>query len=83
MMSITKLEKIEEGKYQLTSLPCPTCKQTLTLDVSSYAVFQLNQGAGAMTVLPDVSVDVRERFMSGFCSPCWTATFGSDEDDDE
>lgn len=82
MMSITKLEKIEEGKYSLTSLPCPTCKQTLSLEVSSYAVFQLNQGAGATTVLPDVSVDVRERFMSGFCPPCWTEMFGDEEEDE-
>ena len=81
-MAITKVEKIDEGKYQIESLPCPACKQTLKLEINGPAMFQLNQGAGAMTVLPDVTVHVRERFMSGFCGPCWIEAFGSGDDDE-
>lgn len=81
MMSITSLKKLAEDKYEIESLKCPTCKQTTIVEIGGYALFQLNQGAGAMTVLPDVSVDVRERFMSGFCPPCWTAAFADDEDE--
>lgn len=82
MMSITNARKVDEGRYEIESLHCPTCRQTLKLEIDGPAMFQLNQGAGAMQVLPNVSVDVRERFMSGFCGPCWTATFGSDDDDE-
>ena len=81
MMSVTKVEKLDEDKYQITSLPCRTCEQTISLEINGQALFQLNQGAGAMTVLPDVSVDVRERFMSGYCPPCWTALFADEEDE--
>ena len=81
MMRITKVTKIEEDKYEIESIPCRTCEQTISLEIGGYALFHLNQGAGAMTVLPDVSVDVRERFMSGYCPPCWTALFADDEDE--
>lgn len=81
MIAVTKVTKIKEDKYSIESLPCRTCKQTTSVEIGGYALFQLNQGAGAMTVLPDVSVDVRERFMSGFCPPCWTAMFAADEDE--
>ena len=82
MMTIAKITKIAEDKYEILSPPCPLCKNTTVENISGQQLFQYHQGAGATQVLPDVSVDVRERFMSGFCGSCWTAAFGSGEDDE-
>lgn len=82
MMTITKVTKLSEDKYEILSLPCPLCKKTAVEKISGYQLFQYRQGAGATVVLPNVSVDVRERFMSGTCGPCWTTMFGPGDDDE-
>ena len=81
-MVITKTVKVIEGTYAVTSLPCPVCAQTATVEIPSHSLWQYNQGALIHNVMPSESDDVRERFISGYCATCWTATFG-DGDDDE
>ena len=80
-MVITKTEKIVEGTYAVTSLPCPVCGASATVEIASQKLFFYNQGASISIVLEGHPADVRERFISGYCGSCWSNLFGSDEED--
>ena len=82
-MRTTSVTKVQEGSYEVTSLPCPKCTETLSVLITGHELFRINQGE--LNVLaPRLSPDERERFISGYCSTCWTEMFGgSDEDEDE
>lgn len=81
MMSIPKITKIREGKYAIESPICPGCNKTETVEIDGQSLFRFRQGEKIQDVMPNMSADVRERFMSGYCPPCWTETFGSDDDE--
>jgi hypothetical protein len=83
MARITDVRKIEEGRYKITSLPCPSCKTVLEVEVTGEQLFKLNQGAFMADATPELTADQWERFITGFCGPCWTNLFGDDEDEDE
>jgi hypothetical protein len=68
-MVITKTVKVIEGTYAVTSLPCPVCAQTATVEIPSHSLWQYNQGALIHNVMPSESDDVRERFISGSAPP--------------
>lgn len=72
-MNISKLEKIEEGRYAVTSAVCPECETAETIEVSSKWVFDLNQGGRVSGLLPfpEYSMALRERFISGLCEKDW------------
>lgn len=80
-MNITHVGKIAEGQYTISSLPCPRCSDTLTVEVSGNELFRINQGERNV-LAPRLSPDERERFISGYCPTCWTDLFGSDDEDD-
>lgn len=82
-MNITHIGKIEEGLYSVSSLACPVCKDTLTLELPGDKLFLYHQGAHIQQVMPDISDDERERFISGYCPSCWIEMFGDDDDDEE
>jgi hypothetical protein len=83
-MLITKLEKIVEGKYLASSMPCPKCDTApLVIELDGSKLYQYHQGASVQQVMPDLSPEDRERFMSGYCSPCWDAMFPDDDEEDE
>lgn len=82
-MRITKTEKIHEGLYRATSLPCPMCNETLTTEIEGAFLYAYNRGGSITEVFPNLSIDERERFISGYCSTCWTEMFGDDEDEDD
>jgi hypothetical protein len=67
--------------YAVTSRPCPTCNESLTIEISTEKMFLYNQGGYVQDVLNNFDVDVRERFITGTCGTCWNAIFGSDEDE--
>ncbi len=85
MATIAKLEKIEEGRYHATSLPCPMCGNSLTVELPTSNLFAYNQGASLTEVFPELAPAERERFITGTCGTCWNAMFAFDdeEDDDE
>lgn len=86
MATIAKLEKIEEGLYNATSLPCPTCGESLTVELPTSNLFAYNQGASITEVFPNLAPAERERFISGTCGTCWNAMFfifENEEGDDE
>lgn len=66
--------------YSVTSHPCPECKETFTTSVTPEQLWAYNQGAYAQNVLPHLSADERERFISGYCATCWGNTFDWDEE---
>lgn len=77
-MNITHIGKVREGLYTISSVPCPKCNEVLTLDIEGSLLFQYHQGAHISVVLPNETPATRERFITGYCDPCWTALFGSD-----
>jgi len=81
-MVITKTEKVTEGLYRVESLPCPKCQTTLAVFIDSEMLYKYNQNAPIGLVLPHLSLEDRERFISGYCPECWNNLF-PDEDDEE
>jgi hypothetical protein len=81
-VNITHVGKIAEGQYTISSLPCPRCSDTLTVEVSGNELFRINQGERNVLV-PRLSPDERERFISGYCPTCWIDLFGSDDEDED
>lgn len=82
-MFIPSVTKIEEGRYQISSKPCPDCNAVISFEIDGASLYLANQGATIQQVLPDKSNDVRERFLTGYCPECWTKIFGSDDDESE
>jgi hypothetical protein len=76
MAVFTEVSKIEEGRYLVSSLPCPDCSQVFTTEISGDRLFAFRQGAFIQEVLPNLSASERERFMSGYCGDCWKKIFG-------
>lgn len=76
--ALHNITKVTEGKYQVTSHSCPTCEESVTVELDSYKLFRYNQGALVQEVLDIYDADTRERFLSGLCAPCFTDTFGED-----
>jgi hypothetical protein len=72
-MNISKLEKIDEGRYAVTSASCPECGTSETIEVSSKWVFDANQGGRVSELLPtpEYSMALRERFITGLCAKDW------------
>lgn len=69
--------------YVVSSLPCPNCKEVISIEIASEKLFLYNNGGKVQDVLSNFDVAIRERFMTGTCGICWDAMFGYDEDEDE
>jgi hypothetical protein len=81
MFTLHNPVKTLNGSYVVTSHPCPTCGDTQNIAITSDKLFAYRQGALAQDVLSNFDADVRERFISGTCSPCWDSMFSEDEDE--
>jgi hypothetical protein len=80
MFTLTNPTKTADlSAYVVTSLPCPTCKETTSIAIAPEKLFLYNQGAKVQDVLVGFDVDVRERFISGICGTCWNSMFDFDE----
>jgi hypothetical protein len=86
-MMLYNITKIWEGEhamsYNVSSAPCPSCNDVLTIIITPSQLWEYNQGGYIQDIMPEVSYDDRERFISGYCSPCWDVMFPPSEDDDE
>lgn len=73
-MNISKLEKIDEGRYAVTSASCPECGTSETIEVSSDWVYKASQGGRVSELLPtpEYSMALRERFITGLCEADWS-----------
>jgi len=65
--------------YVVTSKTCPTCQESISIEISPEKLFLYNQGGYVQDVLSDFDVDVRERFITGTCGECWDAMFGQND----
>ena len=70
-MQLININKIEEGLYSVESLACPMCAKKEMLQVTGAQLYAYHNKALIHEVLPEVSPETRERFISGVCPPCW------------
>lgn len=66
-MEIREIEKLDEGRYLVTSQVCPTCECADKIEITGSELFQYHQGALAQEVLSRFTPEVREKFISGYC----------------
>lgn len=58
----------------LTSKKCPSCDETESFDVPVGDAQRYLEGvAHIQDALPTLSAAQRERLISGYCGPCWSA----------
>ena len=62
---------------------CPFCGKTHSVWVNEIDYYAWEQGELAQDAFPYLSAEEREVLISGICSPCWDAMFGSMDDEDE
>jgi hypothetical protein len=70
-MVITDVTRVTEGSYEVTSLPCPVCKDTLTVGITSEQLRTYRENGLVQNVFPDLPLPDRERFISGYCPKDW------------
>ena len=71
MFTLNNITKNEELNYFVTSLPCPACKETETIEIAPDKLYAYHQGGYAQDVLVGYDAGVRERFISGMCNDCF------------
>lgn len=81
MFTLLDVSKIQEQLYSVTSLPCPHCYTTVTLEITGAQLWLYNNNASIQEVLHDIEIPVRERFMTGICGDCWNKLFNPDEEE--
>ena len=74
------MERTRIGNPILVKCVCPMCKTDafLCVDALDYADWQL--GKHAQNAFPYLSLNDRERLISGICPKCWLKMCGVDED---
>lgn len=82
MFTLLDITKIKERLYSVTSLPCPHCNTTVTLEITGEQLWQYNNNFSIQDVLHNIDVPVRERFMTGICGDCWDKLFNPDEEEE-
>lgn len=82
MATVSKIEKVTEGTYLVTSRPCPECADTLTTQLSDTYLYGLQRGESVATIFAHLVPADRERFLSGYCPDCWTKLFAYGEDEE-
>lgn len=82
MFTLLDVTKIKERLYSVTSLPCPHCNTTVTLEITGEQLWQYNNNFSIQDVLHNIDVPVRERFMTGICGDCWDKLFNPDEEEE-
>jgi hypothetical protein len=60
---------------RVESKNCPECGKHKVFEVSSAALVRYLEGAHVQVAFPEMSVDDRERFISGICPRCWNKIF--------
>lgn len=68
----------------IESPPCPGCGVQLLVDVSLEQARELLEPEGRLIqqIFPHWSPSLRERFITGYCQPCWDTDIAEPEDKD-
>jgi hypothetical protein len=64
---------------RIQTLPCPGCGERIMAPITNEEYERLQRGDLIQKALPNHSADTRERFVSGYCSPCWDELFLPEE----
>lgn len=72
---------------QNIKITCTCCRQPVEIpgvDAEKLEAIQAGRSIGMsiQDIIPDVSPDYREMFISGICPTCWDNMFGSDEEEE-
>ena len=72
---------------QNIKITCTCCRQPVEIpgvDADKLEAIQADRSIGMsiQDIIPDVSPDYREMFISGICPTCWDNMFGSDEEEE-
>lgn len=59
----------------ISTLACPHCKNIAKIQITDDEYAALENGAYVQDALSRFPADVRERFITGFCGPCWDEMF--------
>lgn len=82
MFTLNNPTKTEDLRgYVVASNPCPTCGDVFKTIITPDKLYAYNQGAYVQDVLAHLTMDVRERFISGYCTECWDNLFAWDDED--
>lgn len=65
---------------RFSSLPCPHCNTTETIEITEEEWNALRNGAYIQDALSRFSPAIRERFLTGICQESWNEIFGEDEE---
>jgi hypothetical protein len=72
---------------QNIKITCTCCKKPVEIpgvDAEKLEAIQVGRSMGMsiQSIIPEVSPDYREIFISGICPTCWDNMFGSDEEEE-
>lgn len=72
---------------QNIKITCTCCKKPVEIpgvDAEKLEAIQVGRSIGMsiQDIIPDVSPDYREMFISGICPTCWNNMFGSNEEEE-
>jgi hypothetical protein len=79
---LNPIKTADLSAYVVSSLPCPHCNETISIEIAPEKLFLYNQGGYVQDVLSNFDISVRERFMTGTCETCWNAMFGYEDEGD-
>lgn len=66
----------DAGEYSaIPTKPCPQCSSIVWIIITQEAYDRYRSGALIQNAFPTMSHVLRERFLSGFCGPCWENIF--------
>lgn len=67
--------------HTVATLPCPECGERDIINVTPEMWQALRTGAGRIQDIlrPYYGPDIRERFITGLCPPCWDNVMGEEE----
>lgn len=69
---------------KVTTPPCPRCKKTEVIDIPGLEYMALNENKVAIQrAAPSLTAAQRERFITGYCEPCYDEIFSFDEEDED
>jgi hypothetical protein len=71
----------------IETLPCPECGEVITVVVTKAQWDELIKPRGerrpVLEVVPNMDLTIAERFITGYCGPCWDRIFAEESEEQE
>lgn len=75
--NVCKITKTPDLMHYELSIKCPMCGEWHTVTVTTGELFTLRQTGSVNCLIKTHTASERELLLSGTCSKCWDAMFGS------